>query len=87
MFFLKYKGEGGQIDPSPEKTSFKKPSLIRVKLNYYPLMISLYKCNGSCKAVDELFTKICIPIKTKDVKVFKLILRGIEQEYMKPKHL
>ena len=30
QFFLKY--EGGQIDPLPEKTTFKKPSLIRVKL-------------------------------------------------------
>ena len=30
-FFLKYEGgRGGQIDP-PEKTTLKKPSLIRVK--------------------------------------------------------
>ena len=25
------KGKGGQIDPPPEKTTLKKPSLIRVK--------------------------------------------------------
>ena len=29
-FFLKCEEGGGQIDPSPEKTSFKKPNLIRV---------------------------------------------------------
>ena len=33
MFFLKYEGGGGQIArPPPGKTTFKKPSLIRVNL-------------------------------------------------------
>ena len=31
QFFLKCERGGSQIDPSPEKTTFKKPSLIRVK--------------------------------------------------------
>ena len=30
LFFLRYE-EGDQIDPLPEKTTLKKPSLIRVK--------------------------------------------------------
>ena len=49
-----------------------RPTVIHlntVELNYYPFMISLYKCNGSCNAVDDLFTKICVPSKTKDVNV------------------
>ena len=36
-------------------------------------MISLGKCNGSCNAVDDLFTKICVPNKTKDIHVKVLI--------------
>ena len=36
-----------------------------IELNYYPFMISLYKCNEICNAIDDLSTKICIPSKTK----------------------
>ena len=41
--------------------------LIWILLNYYPHMISLNKCNGSCNVVDDLSTKICVPSKTKDI--------------------
>ena len=49
--------------------------LIWIQLNYYPYMIILNKCNGSCNVVDDLSTKICVPNKTKDidVKVFDMI--------------
>ena len=40
-----------------------------VKLNYYPFMTSLDKCNGTCNAVDDLYTKICVPNKTKGINV------------------
>ena len=40
-----------------------------VELDYYPFMISLDKCNGSCNAVDDLSTKICVLSETKDVNV------------------
>ena len=32
-------------------------------------MISHDKCNGSCKAVDDLSTKLYVPNKTKDGNV------------------
>ena len=32
-----------------------------IELKYYPLIISLDKCNESCNDVDDLFTKICVP--------------------------
>ena len=40
-------------------------------------MISLDKCNGSCNAVDELSTKICVQSETKDInfKLFNMITR------------
>ena len=43
-----------------------------VVLRYYPFMIILSKCTGSC---NVLFPKICVPKKTKDinVKVFDMV--------------
>ena len=40
-------------------------------------MINLDKCNGSCKAINDLYTKIRVSSKTKDVnlKVFNMITR------------
>ena len=40
-----------------------------VEFNCYPFMISLDKCNRSCNTIDDLSTKICIPIKKKDRKM------------------
>ena len=53
-----------------------------VEPNYYPLNISLDECNRSCNAVDDLFTKICVQSKKKDVsiKVFNLIISRNETE-------
>ena len=60
-----------------------------VKLNHYhPSMTSLDKCSGSCNAVYDLSTKICVPSKTKDVdvKVFDTITRVYEAKTL-IKHL
>ena len=41
-----------------------RPALIDlnpVKLNYYPFMSRLDKCNGSCNVADDLSTKIYLP--------------------------
>ena len=46
-----------------------RPTLIDskpVELNYYLFMISLDKCIGNFDSVNDLSTKICVPIKTKD---------------------
>ena len=34
-----------------------------VELSYYPFIVSLDKCSGSCKAANDLSTNIYIPIK------------------------
>ena len=43
-----------------------------VELKYYPFMISLEKCNGSCNVLSP---KLCVPKETEDtnIKVFKTI--------------
>ena len=47
------------------------------ELIYHLHMISLYKCNGNCNAINDLSTKICLPRETKrvNVKVFNMIAR------------
>ena len=52
-----------------------RPTLIDlnpVELKYYPFMISLDKCNGSCNVLSP---KICVLKETKgiNVKVFNMI--------------
>ena len=68
-----------------------RPTVINlnpVELNYYPFMINLDKCIGSCNAVDGLSTKIYSPSKTKDidVKVFNMITR-INEDKTLIKHI
>ena len=43
-----------------------------IELRYYPFMISLDRCNGSC---NVLSSKICFSKKAKsiDVKIFNMI--------------
>ena len=61
-----------------------RPSLIDlnpVELKYYPFMISLYKCTGSCNVLSP---KICVPKETKDisVKAFNMIRNKNEAKTM-----
>ena len=57
-----------------------RPTLSDLKITeliYYSLMVSLNKCNGSCNANYDLYTKIFVPSKKKDanIKLFKMIPR------------
>ena len=58
-----------------DESCMVRPTIIDmspVELKYYPFMISLNKCTGSCNIVSS---KICAPKETKDiyVKVFNMI--------------
>ena len=49
-----------------------RPTLIDlnpIQLIYFPIMITLDKCNGSCNVPNDLFIKICVRCKTKDVNI------------------
>ena len=60
----------------------KEPCMIRptlidlnpIELIYYPFMISLDKCNGSCNVADGLSTKICVPSETNDVNAISYLI-------------
>ena len=61
-----------------------RPSLIDMNPNeikYYPFMISLSKCTGSCNVLSP---KICVPKETKDinVKAFNMITNKDEAKAM-----
>ena len=58
-----------------EESCMVRPSLINMnpgELKYYPFMVSLNKCPGSCYVLSP---KICVPKETKDinVKAFNMI--------------
>ena len=60
------------------KSSMNRPTLIDLnpaKLNYYPLVFSLDKCNWSCNAVDDLFTKICVDDLSTKIYQVKTLLK------------
>ena len=44
-------------------------------LHHYPFKVSLDKCHGSCNALEDLSSKICVPNKTNDgtLNVFNMI--------------
>ena len=56
-----------------------------VESKYYPIMITLNKCTGSCKVLSP---KICVPKETKDmnVKAFNMIANKYEAKII-AKHI
>ena len=54
------------------------------ELNYYPFMISIDEWSRSCSSLDDLFTKICVRSKIKDinVKAFNISTNYNEAETM-----
>ena len=57
-------------------------------LQYYPFIISIDRCNGSCNIVEDLLCKICVYNKIEDVnlKVFNII-KGINESKVLAKHI
>ena len=52
-----------------------KPKIIDVKSNepvFYPYLIKVNKCSGSCGSINDAYAKLCIPdiIRNINVKVF-----------------
>ena len=65
---------------SNNELCMNRPTLIDlnpVQFNYFPFMIILDKCNGSCNNVDCLSAKVWVPSEAKCVyvKVFNMITR------------
>ena len=53
-----------------------QPTLIKWHTNefsqefhYYPFMVKLGRCVGSCNTVNDLASKVCVPNKTEDLNL------------------
>ena len=53
-------------DPTYSLTQFTEytPGLL-----YYPFAVTLEKCVGSCKTLNDLSNKMCVPHETEDVNI------------------
>ena len=51
------------------------PSECNQELHYYPFVVKLDKCAGSCNTLNDLPNRVCVPNKTKDLNlsVFNMI--------------
>ena len=54
-----------------------KPTLINLhsneysqELHYYPFLVKLDTCAGSCNTLNGLCNKLCIPKKTEDLNIY-----------------
>ena len=72
-----------------------QPSLINLhrneysqELHYYPFMVKLDRCVGSCNTLNDLINKVCAPNKTEDLNlsVFNMIT-GINESKTLTKHI
>ena len=77
------------------KKCMTRPPLINLnpneysqELHYYPFVVKLDRCVGSCNTINDSSNKICVPNKTEDLKisVFKMI-PGINESKTLTKHL
>ena len=64
-----------------------QPTLINLHSNeyiqefhYYPFVVKLDRCVGSCNTINDFSSKVCIPNKTEDLNlsIFKMIT-GIKE--------
>ena len=60
-----------------------RPAIIEVNSNetpFYPFTAGFNKCDGSCNAIDDLYTRVCVPNKVTNmnIKVFNL-MSGINE--------
>ena len=58
------------------------------KFHYYPFVVKLDRCVGSCNTINDLSIKVCIPNKTEDLNlsIFKTITE-IKESKALTKHI
>ena len=64
------------------------PNEYSQEFNYYPLVIKLDRCVGSCNTLNDLCNKVCVPDKTEDLNlsVFRMIT-GINESKTLTMHI
>ena len=65
-----------------------RPEIININSNetlFYPYIVKINKCSGSCNNINDPYAKLCVPdiIKNINIKVFNLMSRTNETKYIK----
>ena len=60
------------------------PNKYSQELQYYPFVVKLYRCVGSCNTLNDLSNKKCIPNKSEDlnIHVSNLIKEKMNQRFL-----
>ena len=45
------------------------PNKYKQELHYYPFVVKLDKCAGSCNYINGLSNRVCVPNKTEDLNL------------------
>ena len=62
------------VSPSNQKRKFQPtinlhPNEYSQEFHYYPFLVKLDRCVGSCKTLNELSNKLCVPNKTENLNL------------------
>ena len=65
-----------------------RPQIININSNepiFYPYIIKIKKCNGSCNNINDPYSKLCVPdvVKNIYVKVLNPMLKTNETRHIK----
>ena len=65
-----------------------RPKIVNVSSNnpiFYPFIVKINRCSGSCNSINDPYAKICVPdiVKNLNVKVFNLMSRTNESGSIK----
>ena len=72
-----------------------QPTLINLNPNeysqelwYYPSVVNLDKCAGSCNTLDDLSSRVCVPNETEDLNLhFLNMITAINKSRALTKHI
>ena len=50
------------------------------EFHYYPFLVKLDRCPGSCNTLNDLCSKVCVPNKTEDLNLSELnMITGVNE--------
>ena len=64
------------------------PNEYSQKVHYYPFVVKLDICVGSCNTLNDLSNKVCVAYKTQDLNLIMFnIITGINESKILTKHI
>ena len=64
------------------------PNKCSQEFHYYPFAVKLDKCVGSCKILNDLSNKVCVPDKTEDLNLTMFnMITGINESKTLTNHI